>query len=622
MVKVINHRLYLSGARSSIDRGIKHYSNCLGAFLRCFKIAEKYKCEGKIYYVNSKSLKKYVDPRLQQPSLPPIQNIVEAARAPVRQPIEIENDPLPDRIQYNLPEAIREINEMPLDRFKASLQQRGGPLLTLGAYSEKVQPLYLGLNGEKRAELLCALLKRNSPHAFQKITEVWTEEEAWKAFQKFRSQPNDLLQLCFGEGKREPLIALLNGMTLEEFQKVCQNIDPATISFFLGQYEELPVQDGEAKALSYLKSLDALYKVDFSLGLLSKGLKEQWFEHLKSDAKKFFKERFNNREEQHVFVKEFLETMGGKEVQTFARLNPFDITKDDLFGKNTLFSYLISHLDCERTFRLVQGLWEIEGVDDLFRVKSLAAIYDTLKDSEKPWLYSTNLKYCLMGVLTWYFENEQWEHFVSNTVIDYLDWGGPHDQAFKAVLSFAVIFGIKTKRHFLLDPLIDKSICYSSGYQIFSQESVNSPLFVELNAEQRMELDCLIVPQPEENRWDEMVRDKFLEAIHVMKRMSPERFKQLLEKGKLRRGLGYDRGENAQLLYAQLSGEKREALLHALLQDSYYIHAIGKITEVWSEEEALKAYRKYHDHPIHLSWLSQHNGKSGPLFPLLNIMTL
>lgn len=63
MVRIVSHRLYVSNAPSAVDRGIKCYNKCLGSFLHCFKIATKYKCEGKIYYVNRKSLKKYSAPR-------------------------------------------------------------------------------------------------------------------------------------------------------------------------------------------------------------------------------------------------------------------------------------------------------------------------------------------------------------------------------------------------------------------------------------------------------------------------------------------------------------------------------------------------------------------------------
>jgi hypothetical protein len=62
MIKIINHRLYPTGAPSNNDQGIALYNKCLGIFLKCFGIATTYKCEGRTYYVNKKSLNKHSTP--------------------------------------------------------------------------------------------------------------------------------------------------------------------------------------------------------------------------------------------------------------------------------------------------------------------------------------------------------------------------------------------------------------------------------------------------------------------------------------------------------------------------------------------------------------------------------
>lgn len=70
MEKIINHRLYLSGIPSNNDRGIACYNKCLGAFFKCFGFASKFKCGGRIYYVNKKSFKKYHFPVSQNIPIP------------------------------------------------------------------------------------------------------------------------------------------------------------------------------------------------------------------------------------------------------------------------------------------------------------------------------------------------------------------------------------------------------------------------------------------------------------------------------------------------------------------------------------------------------------------------
>jgi hypothetical protein len=57
MVLAVHNRLYFTDNHAQ-ERGVRYYKSCcLGAFLKCLGIASKETYDGKVYYVNAKSLK-------------------------------------------------------------------------------------------------------------------------------------------------------------------------------------------------------------------------------------------------------------------------------------------------------------------------------------------------------------------------------------------------------------------------------------------------------------------------------------------------------------------------------------------------------------------------------------
>lgn len=531
MSKIVNNRLFLLDIPFEKDRGIACYSKCVGVFLSCFGVATRYKRGNQVYYVNTKSFKRYqhltavsltgenvIFPpkKITNHSLgsrpisskenplfsPPPPNKQNASSSPqetkvsfsgIRATLPERKLPLHDKISHSpLTEVIEAANTMPLNNFKAEVGESFFSL-KLGTSPEKVQPLYLGLNEKQREELLEALLKSPYSHTFQEITKVWTKEEALKALEKFRNNKDHLLQLCYANGKRESLNALLSAMTLEEFKTVCSEKTGNQIFIFLTHCEEPHVVEGEAKALFFLESSGPLRNLTPYLEKLSPNIKAKWIEHLKKSApKEYFHELGYQESQAFAFVKEYLETMSEEEIRTFAKTNPFNLESGWVLGTK-IFTYLITHLEEKKASRFVLGLWENEHIDTRFRINGLAQIYSTLKNSERPEVYSPQLQNCLSAVFYWLGSSGKWDNFLEDDILDWRDGiNGNNNQAFAALLTLAVIMGIKhSKARPLLTPLFAKHEHYLIAYKILGGGIQNPNLVAGLTPEEKKELIAL-----------------------------------------------------------------------------------------------------------------------------------
>lgn len=440
MEKVINHRLYLSGALTPFDRGIRCYSKCLGAFLKCFGFAREYNYGNRTYYVNRKSLAKY---NYQAPG-----------------PI-----PLPSQRIQRFSE---ELPGMSLGKFQETLKDKTF-LDLLIVYDDKARSLYLSLDQDKRVLLNEALIK-NKSLVIGRNAHYWDKKEAIEAYKSCKNNKEMLLELCRQCNGKAFFPDILEAMSEADFREVVRaqiSLKPEILSPLLAK--------DKAKAADFLYTCVSLNEF---APYYSLELKDMMVVRLRDAPENYFHGIRGDDEQAFDVIKEFLKSKSAKEIIAFSKSDPFDFKHGLHEG---LFCKLITQLDEMSALHVVKGLFASDKIETRVKVAALSLIHKTFPMGEDS--YPDKLSKFMKEILEHFCLSGTWETFLKEAI--------PITQGFKALIIAAVARGIMDD---VYKPLLKTLLSHANiltMYDILTSKGPHLILDKGLKEEKKRELFAL-----------------------------------------------------------------------------------------------------------------------------------